>query len=221
MSGDLYLGVQPTGGDLYLQSAGAAVASFSGASVVGFSARSAAVFVGASAFVAAGIALVHVEGEFEGSSTLAWRGLATRGDAVFTQGSVFVVDNTLLSSAIAGSSTLGFAGRGVTRFVPDSVIPGYTVIGGSIVIPLASLIDVTAAEAHAANGSWPELFQSLLRVLDAHLAGLSPIASTRPRTVRSFMLEDWKRYNRTFGRHMKRSFTLEFITTNPPTNLFE
>jgi hypothetical protein len=88
-----------------------------------------------------------------------------------------------------------------------------------VTIPISALPGISSAEADATTGDWREILQSLFRVTDDWVNGLEP--ENAPKTVKSFMLEDWNRKNATFGRHMKRSFTVQFITTSPPATVVE
>ena len=107
-----------------------------------------------------------------------------------------------------------------SEFAPCKIFPAaYAFDGVNITIKRDLLSALSEEEVHAASGDLRKLVQALLLRLDSHLAAMSPI--DQPQTIKSFMLEDWNRKNATFGRHTKRSFTIQFITTSPPANVAE
>jgi hypothetical protein len=133
----------------------------------------------------------------------------------------------LSSAAKAYSSFLVSAGSQLalvpiinSEFAPCKILPaGYASDGINITIKRDLLPALSEDEVHATSGDLRKIVQALLLRLDSHLAAMSQIDQLQ--TVKSFMLEDWNRKNATFGRHSKRSFTLQFITTSPPANVAE
>jgi hypothetical protein len=107
----------------------------------------------------------------------------------------------------------------VLSLAPVDVVSSYGFDGAHITIQIVSLPGVTAANANASTGDWRQLFQALCLITDDWLAGM-PVAS-KPLAIRSFMLEDWRRKDPKFGRHMKRSFAFDFTTKYPLMDVTE
>lgn len=70
--------------------------------------------------------------------------------------------------------------------LPTDLIPGYTSDGTSITIPLASLPQLTAAEANATTGNGMEVLRAIVDASQTNLAGLAPEA----RPVRASMTKN-------------------------------
>ena len=56
---------------------------------------------------------------------------------------------------------------------PTSLWAGYTYANDALVIPIAALDGLTAAEAHATTGDWRAIAQALLTTLYNHYNGLA------------------------------------------------
>jgi hypothetical protein len=89
-----------------------------------------------------------------------------------------------------------------TRFDPPLLWPSYASDGTSIIIPIADLIGLTAAEADATTGDWREILQAiLLTAVEYHR---SFTWSDQPRTYNAFGMN--LLHTQTFDRHFGITF---------------
>jgi hypothetical protein len=121
--------------------------------------------------------------------------------------------------AIASHNGAVYGVSSFSEFAPVKLFAGYSFDGTALTFLLSNLPTLSISEADETTGDLRKLFQALCILVHEKLESY-PFAE-RPQTLSSFMLEDWNRKNATFGRHMKRSFTVQFITTSPPANVVE
>jgi len=89
-----------------------------------------------------------------------------------------------------------------TELSPGYVIEGYSSDGTNIIIPIASLVGLTAAEADAITGDWREILQAiLLKAVEHHRTYRW---SLQPRTYNPFGMNLLN--SRTFDRHFGITF---------------
>lgn len=121
-----------------------------------------------------------------------------------------------------GTSSCSLLSAQIQRFAPLRVFgSSYTSDGNSITFPYYALAGFTAEHADPITGDWRQLIQALLYSAKTYLDTIPPSSTLCPQTVELFMLEDWRRKDARFGRHMKRSFTLRLITKPPISNVVE
>lgn len=106
-----------------------------------------------------------------------------------------------------------------SKNAPIMLFPGYSFDGTNLRIPVSDLSQLSEGLDDPVSGSWVDILQAWLLEVDRHIAD-SPI-TWYYRTVREFTLEDWNRRDARFGRHMKRSVSVQFITKNPIADIVE
>lgn len=211
MSGDLYLGLQPTGGDLYLYPVGVGTGLLTGTAVfVGAPIYNGRVF-GATALWFEGRAIASRDADFEGESVVVGQGLATTGTGTITGTAVLFADNTILLGTIVGSAVFEGEGRSRSRFAPFDVWPGYSSDGTTITIPLADLFgQLTAEEADTVTGDWREITQALTLSAGVYYDTLS--YSNRSKTFEFYNLSNYNARSARFGRCIQRKLVTKFNT---------
>lgn len=171
MSNILYLGASASGNTLYLRNA---IFTRGEAWGVGF---------------ATGVVLPT--GHALGVATAVGEGMLVFPVDGFADGVATVWSDNYPNGFSDGVATVTGIGGGHGRFTPYLLWPGYSSDGTDIVIPIASIPGLTAAQADSTTGDWRDILQALLLSSRTYMLGLA--WSERPKTYHVFGMDQFQR----------------------------